>query len=117
MEKQKVNGGWCKASVVIGVIAMVLTLLPLASAWFMILTSVNYVLVPIGVICGIVAIVKSQNLIVAIVGLVLCILALFMPYFLSDYYLASAAESVGNMVDSIDKLGDTMDKFNINDYE
>lgn len=100
MEEQKVNGGWSKASIVLGVIAMIFALLPLVSAWFMFLTFLNYFMVPIGVICGIVAIVKRQNLKKSIIGIVLCVLAIVMPFILAEYYLASAAESAGNMLDA-----------------
>ena len=104
MEEQKVNGGWSKASVVLGVIAMIFALLPLVSAWFMFLTFLNYFMVPIGVICGIVAIVKHQNLKKSIIGMVLCVLAIVMPFILAEYYLAGAAESVGNMLDAFDVM-------------
>ena len=101
---QKVGGGWCKASMVFGVLTMVFALLPLLSAWFMFLTAFNYVLAPIGVICGIVAIVKSQNLVKSIIGLVLCILALCMPLILAEFYLESSIESVGNMLEMFDSF-------------
>lgn len=101
MENQNVKGGWCKASLVLGVIAMIFALLPLASAWFMLLTGVNYLLAPIGIICGVVALVKSQNLKKSIIGMVLCIVALCLPFFLAEFYVESAAESVGNAMDML----------------
>ncbi|MBP3317940.1 MAG: hypothetical protein J6L01_05560 [Alistipes sp.] len=104
MEKQNVQMGWCKASMTLGVIATILSLLPLLSAWFMFLTTINYLLAPIGIICGVVAIVKSQNLTKSIIGLVLCVLALCIPFLLSDYYLESAADSVDNMLDLMDNF-------------
>ena len=97
MEDQKKKGGWCKASVVLGVISIIFALLPLVSAWFMFLAALNYVLVPVGIICGIVAIAKSYNVVRSVVGLVLCILALCIPIFLAQYYLESAADSVSNL--------------------
>ena len=105
MENQKKNGGWCKASVVFGVISIILALLPLVSAWFMFVTALNYVLAPIGIICGVVAIVKSYNVAKSIVGLALCILALCAPILLAEYYLASAADSVGNALETISSFG------------
>lgn len=101
---QKVAGGWCKASLVFGVIAMVFALLPLLSAWFMILTSLNYLIVPVGIICGIVAIIKSQNLVKSIVGLVLCLLAICLPLLLAEYYLESTVDSIDGMFDMINML-------------
>ena len=81
MENKKKSGGWCKASMVLGVITVIFALFPLVSAWFLFLTTFNYLLAPIGVLCGIVAIVKSQNSVKSIVGLLLCVLALCIPYF------------------------------------
>ena len=104
MENKKKSGGWCKASMVLGVITVIFALLPLASAWFLFLTTFNYLLAPIGVLCGIVAIVKSQNSVKSIVGLLLCVLALCIPYFFADYYLESTLESVGNITNMIDNL-------------
>ena len=102
MEKEK--KGWCKASVVIGIIAIIFALLPLISAWFMFLTACNYLLAPVGIVCGIVAIIKSQNLTKSIVGLVLCILALCAPLVLAEYYLESTADSIGNMLDIMENF-------------
>ena len=98
------NEGWCKASMVFGVISMILALLPLLSAWFMMLTFINYLIAPLGVICSIVAIVKSQNMTKSIIGLVLCVLALCLPWILTDLYMESAADSIGNAVDMLESF-------------
>ena len=100
MENKK-NEGLCKASMVLGVIAMVFALLPLLSAWLVFLSSINYLLVPAGVICGIIALVKGQNTVKSIIGIVLSALAIILPFVLAEYYLASAADSVGDMLDMI----------------
>ena len=102
MENQTNNGGWCKAALALGIISMVFGLLPLLSAWLMILTTLNYVLAPAGIICGIVALVKSQNMAKSIIGLVLCVLAFCAPFLLAEFYVASAADSVGNILDFMD---------------
>lgn len=101
MEKQNVGGGWSKASLVLGVISAVLALLPLVSAWFMLLIGINYLLVPIGIICGVVAIVKSQNLTKSVIGLVLCVLAILLPFIMAEMYVESSLETVGNSMDAI----------------
>lgn len=98
MENKK-NGGLCKASVVLGVIALVISLTPLLSAWFVFLSGFNYLLVPAGIICGVIALVKGQNTVKSIVGIVLSILAIALPLILAEYYLESAADSVGDMLD------------------
>ena len=86
---------------VLGIISVVFALLPLVSAWFMLLTTVNYVLAPVGIICGVVALIKSQNLVKSIVGLVLCVVAISLPFLMAELYLESAAESVGNAMDML----------------
>ena len=98
MENEKKCGGCCKASMVFGVITMIFALMPLLNAWFMFLTGLNYVLASIGILCGVLAIVKSQNLVKSIVGVVLCVLALCTPWFLAEYYLESTLETAGNIL-------------------
>lgn len=104
MENQKVNGGWSKASMVFGVISMILALLPLLSAWFMVLAFANYFIATMGIICGIIAIVKSQNLTKSIIGLILCVLALCLPWILADLYMESTADSIGNAMNMLDSF-------------
>ena len=87
-----------------GIISVVFALLPLVSAWFMLLTTVNYVLAPVGIICGVVALIKSQNLVKSIVGLVLCVVAICLPFLMAELYLDSAAESVGNAMDMLNNF-------------
>lgn len=99
METQKVSGGFSKAAMIFGIISVVFALLPMLSAWFMFLTILNYLLAPLGVICGIIAIVKSQNLTKSIIGIILCVLAICAPLLLAECYLESTVESAGNMLD------------------
>ena len=101
MEKQSKNRGCSHASMTLGIMSMVFALLPLLSAWFMFLTFINYLLAPIGTICGIVGIVKSQNLTKSVIGLVLCVLAICTPFILGEYYMESAADSLENLLDVI----------------
>lgn len=100
MEEKK-DGGLCKAAFVLGIISIVFALLPLLSAWFMFLTAINYILTPVGLICGIIALVKSQNTTKSVIGIVLCVLAFFAPILLAEYYLASAVETTVNVLDSV----------------
>lgn len=108
-KNENAGGGWCKASVVLGVIAVVIALLPLLSGWLMFLTFVNYLIVPIGVICGVVAIVKSQNLVKSIIGLALCVLGLALPFMLAEKYAESAVESVGNALETVGNTIETVE--------
>ena len=98
-KNENVGSGWFKASIVLGVIAVIIALLPLLSAWLMFLTFVNYLVVPIGVICGVVAIVQSQNLAKSIIGIILCVLGLLLPFVLAERYIVSSIESVGSVLE------------------
>lgn len=98
MENKK-SEGLCKASIVLGVIALVISLTPLLSAWFVFLSGFNYLLVPAGIICAVIALVRGQNTVKSIVGIVLNLLAIVLPLILAEYYLESAVDSVGNMMD------------------
>ena len=80
MENQKIGSGWCKASIAFGVIAMIFALLPLISKWCLLFLSFNYVVAPVGIIFGVIALVKSQSLPKSIAGLVLCIGSLCAPF-------------------------------------
>ena len=101
MEQVKKNGGWSKASLVLGIITMIFALLPMLSGWLMFLTIINYALALVGVICGVVAIVKRQKLAKSIIGLILCVLAVCMPFIFADCYMNSTVESMGNLFDAI----------------
>lgn len=114
MENKNVKGGWSTASLVLGIIAMVLALLPLLSAWLMFSTWLNWFIVPFSIICGVVAIVKSQNLVKSIAGMVIGVLAFCMPFILTEQYVKSTVKSAGNMFEAVDKMTDT-DDFNNED--
>lgn len=90
MEKQEVKSGMSTASLVLGIVAMVFALLPALSVWFVFLQPINYVVIILGVIFGIIALVKKQPMVKSIVGLGLCVLAFLTPIiFLSSLYAAA----------------------------
>lgn len=102
MENQNVKGGWSKATLVFGIIAMVMVIMPLISGWFVFLMPVNWcIIIPAGVICAIVALIKKQNLVKTLVGVALCVLAWFMPDMLVEQYAESLAGSVQNAVEGV----------------
>ena len=102
MENQNVKGGWSKATLVFGIIAMVMVILPLISGWFVFLMPVNWcIIIPAGVICAVVALIKKQNLVKTIIGVALCVLAWFMPDMLVEQYAESLAGSVQNAVEGV----------------
>lgn len=119
MENKNVGGGWCKASVVLGVLAVVIALLPIVSGWFMLLTPLNWAIAPLGIICGVVAIIKSQDLKKSIIGLALSAFALAAPFVLAEQYVKSAAESAGNAIEASSGLMDKMNDLqeSVEDFE
>ena len=98
MGNQSKPQGWVKASFITGIITTIFSLLPLASAWLMLLTTFNYVLAPLGFIFGIVGLVKSQNATKAIIGMLLCVLALCMPFILAEYYVSSTIDAMDSLI-------------------
>ena len=108
MEEKK-NGGWCKATMVLGIITFVFALLPLLSAWLLFLTPFNWILAPIGIVCGIVSIVKSQNMSKSVIGLVLCVLALLAPILFAESYATSAIKTTVNTVDAVNYIMETVE--------
>lgn len=103
--ENKQKCGLCKASIILGIIAIVIALLPLLSGWLLFVTIFNYLVVPAGVICGVIAVIKSQYKVKAIIGIALCVLAFFLPNMLAEAYVESAAESVSNAVGALDSMG------------
>ena len=94
MEQNQNPGKLGKAAVVLGIIALVFTLLPFISVWFVFL---NWLAIPtagVGIILGIIAVVKKQQK--AILGLALCVIAaIAYPLVLkSDALQKKAAEDV-----------------------
>ena len=78
--EQNVKQGLATATMVIGIIAFLFSLLPLINPLLIFFTGLNYLVVLVGVILGVVALIKKQNAVKSIVGLALCVLAFFMPY-------------------------------------
>lgn len=102
----KKKGGLGKASVVLGVISLVLALLPLMSGWFLMISWLMYLTVGLGLLLGIIAVVKKQSN--AIVGIVLNVVALVMPFFLAETYaergLESASKATSGMLELMEEM-------------
>lgn len=100
------KGGWAKAAYILGIIAIIFALLPLLSIWFIFLTTLNYIIVPLCVIFGVIAFIKAQNMKKTIIGVALGVLAICLPWILEDQYTKSAEESVSNAASAIKGLHD-----------
>lgn len=106
MENNKnVSQGLCKTCMTLGVIAVIVALLPLLSGWLLLVSYVNWLLVPIGILCGIIALVKSQNTTKCVIGILLNVLAVILPVILAEQYLGSALDSAGNAFEMIEEIG------------
>ena len=104
MEQNQNPGKLGKAAVVLGIIALVFTLLPFISVFFVFL---NWLAIPtagVGIILGVIAVVKKQQK--AILGLALCVIAaIAYPLVLKSDALqkkavedtAKVAGAIGNM--------------------
>lgn len=85
------------ASMIMSFIALGLNLLPLASAWFMMISWISWILVVLSIVFGVIAITKGQN-VKAYVGVAVAILAAVLPFALAEYYVQSTIDSVGNIM-------------------
>ncbi len=104
---EKVNGKLGKASLVLGIIAVIFTLLPLLSVWFLVISSwLVWLLVAIGLILGIFAVIKKQNK--SIAGLVANILAIILYFVVlnSDAMAERAAKDAANVIDTAITISD-----------
>lgn len=96
---------------VLGVISLILALLPLVSGWFLMISWLIYILAPLGLIFGIIAIVKKQPK--AVVATIVCAVALLLPLLLDKTYEDAAMKSVDNALsftvdamESLESLGE-----------
>ena len=62
-ERQKANSGLSTTSLVLGIISIVISIIPIVNYLI-------YLLAPIGLICGIIAIIQSQSLTKSIIGII-----------------------------------------------
>lgn len=104
-QKSNANQGLCKTCMTLGVIAVIVALLPLLSGWLMFVSLINWLLVPIGILCGIIGLVKSQNTTKCIIGILLNVLAVVLPIVLAEQYMGSALDSAGNAFEFLEEIG------------
>lgn len=110
MENQNVvKKGWVKASLACAIVAMVFALLPLLSAWFIFLTALNWIIVPLSIVFGVIAIVKKQDLVKAIIAMAIAILAFAMPRILVEQYVESAAETASGVIGAANSMSSDYD--------
>lgn len=79
-ERQKANSSLSTASLVLGIISIVISVVP-------ILNYMTYLLAPVGLVLGIIAIIQSQNLTKSIIGIVLCLVSVMAPIILGGFII------------------------------
>lgn len=99
-----VNGGWSKATLAFGIIAMIFAILPLLSAWFLLLYWIVWVALIGAVVCGVVTLIKKQDIIRAGIGVALCVFALLMPRMFAEQYVKSAADTAKNAAENVSNM-------------
>ena len=109
--EEKVKGGLGKASFVLGIIAVIFALLPVLSPWFMVISWLVYVIAFVGVILGVIAILKKQQK--AILGTALCVAAVvaFILIGNSDWMAERTLESAASALDGVKSLSESAQGF------
>ena len=79
-ERQKANSGLSTTSLVMGIISIVISIIPVVNYLI-------YLLAPIGLICGIIAIIQSQSLTKSIIGIILCLVSVVAPIVLGGFII------------------------------
>lgn len=94
MANQNPNQGWAKASLWCGALALVNSLLPLASIWFIMLSWLTWVLIGLSVLFAIIALVNKQSVVRVVIAVALCLCAYFVPGLLIEQAASTAASAI-----------------------
>lgn len=103
------NGcGMAKASIVLGIVSLCLNLLPLISAWFLMISWISWICIILAIVFGIIGIVKGAKK-PAIIGLVITLVAILFPVIFANLYVDSAMESTVNALETLDSALDSLE--------
>ena len=108
--------GLAKASVVLAIVSLCLNLLPLVSAWFLMLGWVSWICTVLAIIFGIIGVVKG-SMKISIIGLAIALIAILFPIVLSNLYIESAVESTANTLETIDRAMEMLESIDTLDIE
>lgn len=116
MEQNQNPGKLGKAAFVLGIIALVFVFLPFISVWFVFLNWLAIPLAGVGIILGVLAVVKKQQK--AILGLALCVIAaIAYPLVLkSDALQKKAVEDTAKVAGAVANMAGQHVQSNINNY-
>lgn len=79
-ERQKANSGLSTTALVLGIISIVISIIPIVNYLI-------YLLAPIGLICGIIALIQSQSVAKSIIGILLCLISIVAPIILGGFII------------------------------
>lgn len=79
-ERQNANSGLSTAALVLGIISIVISIIPIVNYLI-------YLLAPIGLICGIIALIQSQSVAKSIIGILLCLISIVAPIILGGFII------------------------------
>lgn len=85
-----------KASLILGIFAILIGLAPLLSGWFLMFIWLVWILAILSVVFGVIGIVKKKDLAKCIVGIVLSVFAILSPRMFEEQMAENAVESVSN---------------------
>jgi hypothetical protein len=100
METKK-TPGLVKATLILGILSLVVVLLPLMSAWFWLIWWMRWVFAVPAVICGVLAITKKYDLKKVIIGLAGVVLAFILPSMMKEAYAKAAVETAKNTASAV----------------
>lgn len=105
MEKR--SSGMATTTLIMGSCAIVFSLLPLISGWFIALIWCVWIFLILAIIFGIIGLVKKQSVAKCVIGMVLAALATFaVPAIFSKVYEKKANEMVNDAQRIMEKYGD-----------
>jgi len=105
MSNEKKGTGMATASLVLGIIAVVLGLLPLLSGWFLVLFWAVWILAILAIVFGIIALCKKQSVVKPVIGMLLSILGCAAPSIFADAYADNAKEMVRDAYEMAEENG------------
>ena len=116
MEQNQNPGKLGKAAFVLGIIALVFSLSPFLSTWFIILNWLAIPIAGVGIILGVLAVVKKQQK--AILGLALCVIAaIAYPLVLkTDYIQKKTVENAAEVAGAVVNMAGQHAQQSINNY-
>lgn len=105
MENEKKSTGMATASLVLGIIAAVVGLLPLISGWFLMVSWMAWILALLAIIFGIIALCKKQSVAKPVIGIILGLLGCAAPYIFKGVFEDRANEMVDGVYDMLEESG------------